>query len=231
MRNLLERDNGTELSGLVRTRDQAARDELATILRAAESTVVARDWATASRMLNPVGVYRRLFDCKRSQLSLVLPDTRRGKASMLAMESTSRLRGRADTASSVVLAQLCSAVRNRMSGPSDRRLRVLLRADIHYLHALSDQKVYDSRAGPKADQVQRAFQAIRTNVLSSPDVFSAAQLVQFSENEPMHLLREQRPLRRPPRRPPWRPRPTGQMSACTRPIPGRPMATAPTIIP
>lgn len=146
-RNLLRRDNESELPGLVKTRDQAARKELATILRAAEANAVARDWATASRIFNPVGVYLRLIDCKRSRLSLVLPATRRGKASMASMENTFRFCGIAGTASSVVFAQLCSAEHNRVSGPSDRRVRVLLRADIHYVHALLDPKVHDSRAG------------------------------------------------------------------------------------
>ena len=191
LRNLLERDNGSELPRLVKTRDQAARDAQATFLRAAESTAVARDWATACRVLDPVCAYLRLFDGERSRLSLVLPATRRVQADMTAMESALRSDGMAGTASPAVFAQLCAAVKKRVSGPSDRSVRVLLLADIHYLAAVLDPKVFDAHADDVANQVERAFRAIRTYFVSSPDVFSAAQLVQLSEDERMLVLREQ----------------------------------------
>lgn len=61
-RNLLERNNGSELQCLVRPRDASAQDAQATFLSVAESAADARDWVAVHSMLDPVCEYLRLFD-------------------------------------------------------------------------------------------------------------------------------------------------------------------------
>lgn len=62
LRNLLERNNGSELQRLVRPRDASAQDAQATFLSVAESAADARDWVAVHSMLDPVCEYLRLFD-------------------------------------------------------------------------------------------------------------------------------------------------------------------------
>lgn len=161
LRNLLERNNGAELSRLVKVRDQAARKTQASFLRVAESASVARDWAAVCRLLDPVCVYLRLFDGEGTRLSLVLPATLKLQAEMADMEAKLRVSWTAGSASPDVYLQVCGAVQKRVSGPIDRWVRVLLLTDLHYMAAALDPKVFDAQAPDVAVRVERAFEAIR----------------------------------------------------------------------
>ena len=99
---------------------------LADFIAAAESTSETRDRAAASRNLDPVCAYLRLFDGHYSRSSLMLLATRGLEQEAAAMELQTRSEGFACTASVVVFSLLVGAVLKRMYRPSDRNVRVLL---------------------------------------------------------------------------------------------------------
>jgi len=191
LRNVLERDNGSELPRLVKPKTLSAREGLANFVVVAESTAEERDWTAASRTLHPVCAYLRLFDGDSSRLSVVLPATRRMKSDMMAMEGAMRSEGVVSTASTEVLSLLVSTVRKRVHGPKDRSVRVLLLKDIHYLAAALDPRVSDSQASDVAEHTERAFRAMRTFFIRSPAVFALEQLRMMDDNQRMERLRVQ----------------------------------------
>lgn len=191
LRNVVERNNGADLARLVKPRDQTARDAQATFLRVVESATSARDWAAACHILDPVGVYLRLFDGQSTRLSLVLPATLQLYAKVMALEGELRISGSPSTAPPSVFSQACAAVKKRMCGPTDRSVRVLLLTDVHYLAAALDPTVFDAQAPDVGIIAERAFIAIRTYFVRSPHVFSPLQLEQLTDDQRMLLLREE----------------------------------------
>lgn len=121
LRNLIERDNGSELRRLVKTRHQPSRDAQAAFLLVAESAAEARDWATACRVLDPVCTNVRLFDEQTSRLPMVLPATMQLQTEMEAMEAKLRGAGMAGTAPPSVFSQLREAVQEARLGPHGSR--------------------------------------------------------------------------------------------------------------
>lgn len=157
LRILLERNDGTELRRLVNPLYQTAWDAQAVLLRVAESASDARDWAAASRILDPVAVYLRLFYGQSARLSLVLPAILQLQVEMGSLEKTLRPSGLATTASSAVFSQIRAAVDKRVSGPVDRSVRAPLLSEVHYLAATLDPRVYDSNVTDFATVVERSF--------------------------------------------------------------------------
>jgi len=191
LRNVLERDNGSELPRLVKPKTLSAREALANFVVVAESTAEARDWTAASCTLDPVCAYLRLFDGDSSRLSVVLPATRRMKSDMMALEGAMRSEGVVSTASTEVLSLLVSTVRKRINGPKDSSVRVLLLKDIHYLAAALDPRVFDSQASDVAEHTERACRAMRTFFIRSPVVFALEQLRMMDDDQRMERLRVQ----------------------------------------
>jgi len=68
LRNLVECNNGAEVPRLVKTRNENNRQSQAAFLRVAEAAADARDWLAASRILDPVCRYLRLFDSQSGRL-------------------------------------------------------------------------------------------------------------------------------------------------------------------
>lgn len=151
LRNLLERQNGSEFQSLVRPRDGAAREAQATFLGVAESANDARDWVAVRSMLDPVCKSLRLFDGQKAHLSLVFPATHQLQTTMMGMETKLRVSGTAASATPAVFEHINAAVRKPAMGPSDRSVRVLLLGDVHYLAAVLDPKVFDAQTLDVAD--------------------------------------------------------------------------------
>lgn len=109
----------------------------------------------------------------------------------MGMEATLRVSGTAVSAIPAAYAHINAAVRKRVMGPSDRSVRALLLENVHYFAAVLDPKVFDAQALDVADSIDRAFQAVSTFFLKSPEVFSSQQLEQLDENQRSLLLRNQ----------------------------------------
>jgi len=191
LRNLVECNNGAEVPRLVKMRNENNRQSQAAFLRVAESAADARDWLAASRILDPVCRYLRLFDSQSGRLSLVLPATTQLRQTMGGLGTSLRATGSAGTASAEVFSQVTAAVDKRMSGPVERSVRVLLLDDIHFLATALDPAVFDAHADDVTDVVDRAFDAVRTFFLRSPAVFTPSQLEKTSDEQRMILLRQQ----------------------------------------
>lgn len=191
LRNILERGNGSEIARLVKCRDPASRDAQAAFLRVAVSVATVRDWETASRILDLVCTCMRLFDGDSSRLSLVLPATEKRHKEMAEMESTLHTAGMAGTTTPHVFEQIRADVQRRVAGPVHRGVRVLLLQDFHYLATALDAKLFNELAPNVVHMSECAFRAVRSYDLRSSDVFSVATLTKQTEDQRMHMLREQ----------------------------------------
>lgn len=190
LRNLMECHNGTEEPRLVKTRNGKNWQSQAAFLREAESAADARDWLTASRIVDPVCRFLRMFDGQSGRVSLVLPATTQLRQAMGGLDASLRATGSAGAASAEVFSQVTAVVDKRMSGPVDHSVRVLFLEDIHFLATALDPAVFDSHANDVADVVERAFMSIRTLFLSSPAVFARDLREKMSSEQRMVLLRQ-----------------------------------------
>jgi len=190
LRNLVECNNGAEVPRLVKMRNENNRQPQAAFLRVAESAADALDWLAASRILDPVCRYLRLFYSQSGRLSLVLPATTQLRQTMGGLGTSLRATGSAGTASAEVFSQVTAAVDKRMSGPVDRSVRVLLLDDIHFLATALDPAVFDAHADDVTDEVDRAFVAVRTFFCVLPRCFTPSQLEKTRDEQRMVLLRQ-----------------------------------------
>lgn len=191
LRNLFVRSNGGDVPMLVKMRSEKSRQAQAAFLRVAESASNSRDWLAASRVLDPVCHFLRLFDSQSSRLSLVLPATAQLRQTMGRLEVKLRATGSAGTASAEVFMKVMLTVNKRILGPADRAVRVLLLENIHFLATALDPAVFNSHASDLTGVIDRDFEAGRTLFVRSPQVFSAAQLEKMSDEQRMVLLRKQ----------------------------------------